>query len=240
MAQATEPVGVDFSPHLSVRAQTLESGAFAFEPFPGANGHNALLLNSFSVGVTSFLQLGTVPLFYASASHRQNWNLKLNAYRSENLDIGFGLSSFSIRLTDRDSILERDGQRTMDPFVDLQFLFLALNWQPDLREISFGFNYAFPRVTSNSPLLEEILRGQTQSQREWNVEMEWRYSETRSVTFGLSELRLETFEIASPFLFGYGASWTFKRKGRWFPRISLGAHRYPSVGENRYLFSFDF
>lgn len=229
-----------FSSHLTTPALTLMPGALSFEPFPGASTNTSVLANSLSVGLTPSMQIGFVPLFLVIPGHRYNVNLKLNVLDRNYFQAGVGYSHFSLHLVDNPQIREENGSLTNNPWADLGFVFLALNYKGPDEPWGWGLNYSLINLTSNSALLEKLLREKVR-RHEWALDVSYDWRPHWHWTLGFGESRVDTFDVGSPVTFGYGFSATWHRPdSRFFPKLSLGPHYFPSLNNLRFVFSFDF
>lgn len=233
------PTVAPFYYHITTPARTIHPGEFAYEPFPGVSGTALFLYNSLSVGITDWLQIGFVPLFALLPDHRFNANFKVNVVKEKYFQLGVGYSHFSIRLQAGDYIQEENGSRTYHPRADLGFAFFAANYRDPSSRFSWGLNYSYLIPTSNSRLVEKVLREQTEKKREWALDLSYQYFSNLYITFGIGMLRAETFELESPLSFGYGFSATILRDTHWFPRVTSGIHYSPSIDDTKLLISFD-
>lgn len=225
--------------HITTPARTLSPGDFAYEPFPGVSGTSLFLYNSLSVGLTDWLQIGFVPLFAMLPDHRFNANFKVNVVKEKYFQMGIGYSHFSIRIQGDPYIQEENGSRTYQPRADLGFAFFAMNYRDPSSRYSWGLNYSYLIPTSNSRLVEKVLREQTEKKHEWALDLSYEYKTNIYFTAGIGMLRAETFELQSPLSFGYGLSTTYLREAHWFPRITGGIHYSPSLDDLKLLISFD-
>ncbi|MEK6555123.1 MAG: hypothetical protein AABZ31_07785, partial [Bdellovibrionota bacterium] len=209
-----------------------------FETFPGGNVYTSFLTNSLSMGVFNRFQIGTAPVFYAADEHEHNFNFKTNFIRRRYFQFGFGFSQFRFRLKNNE-VQEIDGSIKKNINIDLNFVFITMNYREPGSKYAFGYNFSYGETNSNSALIDNALATEFKRRTEWATDISYKISDIWLTTFGIGEQREDIFEIKSERLMGYGLSFTYLQPTVWFPRLTYGLHFAPANGKSTFLLSFD-
>lgn len=227
-----------FYTHLTTQARTAGPGQVLFESFPGSNSNTSFLTNSLSYGIINRLQIGTAPIFYAIEEHKYNLNFKTNLVKKRYFQLGAGLSSFRFRLKNGE-VQEIDGNIIKDIYVDLNFVFLALNYRDPGSRWSYGYNFSHGEARSNSSIINRGLDMEFKKRSEWALDVGYRISDIWHATFGVGEQREDLFEIKSSRNVGLGTSMTYLQNTKWLPKITYGINFVPDNSKTTLLISLD-
>ena len=222
-----------FNPVVSVSARTLDQWKVAFQKAAGANVNTNFLANSLSFAVLPRLEVGTVPVFYISAEHHLNYNLKVNFWRGESVDWAFAYAETRFRT----KIETTTGTETPDLIMKASELILNLHPEGAPVSASVFASSICGYVDSRDSL---VFIYSISCKNELGVDVQIPLEERQWITLGSGSLRDAGFSPYEKTHQGVGAAWTIYRPEKLFSRPSLGAYYTPERGSVLYLVSTTF
>lgn len=223
-----------FNPLASISARTLPPGRVGFQKAGGANVNSSMLTNALSVGILPRLELGVVPMFYATAPGSMNYTGKVNIYKGSEVDWALSFSQTSFN-----SELKEDGKVIENPKLVLNSYQIGVNYHPDEKDFvvsPFATNVCGYLDSNNSLVYVYSLK----CELEWGLDVQWRFKEKEWLTFAYGHLRdsgLSPYESMST---GGGVAWSQFRPSELLSRPSIGVYYTPKTGEILYLVSTTF
>jgi hypothetical protein len=228
------PRRIIFNPVVSTTARTLPQWQVGFQRTSGANINSNLLANSLSVGVFPRLELGVVPMFYATASGSSNFTSKLNFYKSDEVDGAIAFTETRFR-----SEVKTEGKVTERPDLVLHSAQIGLNYHPDGYDFTISpfLNQVTGYVDSTNTLTYVY---SMETKTEWGMDVQWQMKDRQWLTFAYGFLRdagLSPYENMNS---GMGVAWSQFRPKEMFSRPSVGVYYSPNTGNVQYLISTTF
>lgn len=229
------PRRIIFNPVVSTTARTLPQWQVGFQRTSGANINANMLANSLSVGVFPRLEVGVVPMFYATAPGSSNFTSKLNFYKSEEID--GALSATQTRF--RSEIKDDSGQITERPDLVLNTAQIGMNYHPD------GFDFTISPFLNRVTGFVDSTNGLTfvrsmEAKTEWGVDIQWQTKDREWLTLAYGHLRDAGLSPYEEMHSGAGVAWSQFRPNEMFSRPSLGVYYSPGTGNTQFLVSTTF
>lgn len=230
------PRRIIFNPVVSTTARTLPQWQVGFQRTSGANINSTMLANSLSVGVFPRMEVGVVPLFYATAQGSSNFTGKLNFYKSDEVDgaLSFTETRFRSELKD-----ESTGDIMDRPDLVLHSSQLVFNYHPEGSDFTispFLNRVSGYRDSSNVMTFVRSLETKT----EWGVDLQWQMKDREWLTLAYGFLRNAGLSPYEDMNSGMGVAWSQFHPKEMFSRPSVGVYYSPNTGNIQYLVSTTF
>lgn len=233
--------------HLASSAQTLGAGRFAYRPYPGSSALTdySSFLGGFSVGLTDYFEIGTVPLLLAADNSElksESFFWKARLYRSEETVWSVGTHYWTIQ-TKKLNPGEFDigAIRITEMGVGFEKS-LSLDW--DLIVNANGVLMTLDRYPLYKVYDEIIIKEDYPINSAYSLFVDFRQkiSSSRQWTFGISRgpriwMNFETHNLKD--IWGVGLSHGWKNLKGWISSVSLGAHLLEG-NRSKMLFSLNF
>lgn len=245
----TERNSLDFQGgnHLASSAQTLPQWKVSFKPYAGASGLSSnFFLNSLSIGVLDFLEVGTIP-FILTASNKdlktESLVWKARLYRSDRSVWSLGASAMKLTPKQQGSVFDSAGINIYEYGLSSEYslnqdwdLIANLNssrvvidrfpiWKTADGEVITMQDYYY----GGDAALFLDLRKKASGQRQWVM----------GVSYSSSAWLEYMANRTNNYVYGVGLSLTWRKLSSWLSSLSLGVHLLER-NQSKALFSASF
>lgn len=229
------PKRVIFNPVVSTSARTLAQWQFGFQRTSGANINSHMLANALSVGVHERVELGTVPIFYATVPGSRNYTAKLNFYRGDKFDWAAAFTENRFK-----SEVRQDGKVMETPDLVLRSFYVGFNYRPvELEDVTLSpfLNNVCGHIDSKNTLTFVY---SLKCEAEWGLDMQYQIKDREWLTFAWGHLREAGISPYEDMNTGVGVAWSQFRPKEMFSRPSVGVYYTPDTGNTLFLLSTTF
>ncbi|WP_413575707.1 hypothetical protein ACLVWU_15230 [Bdellovibrio sp. HCB290] len=226
---------VVFNPVVSTSARTLPQWQFGYQRTGGANVNSHMLMNAVSVGILPRLEIGTVPMFYATASGSSNYTVKVNFYRGDQVDwaASFTETRFKSEARTSGGVVDR-------PELVLRSIQLGLNYRPEWNEnttFSPFANQVCGHIESKDAL---VFLYSLKCEAEYGLDVQYQIKDREWLTLAYGHLREAGLSPYERLNAGVGVAWSQLRPKAMFSRPSVGVYYIPDTQNTLYLLSTTF
>ncbi len=226
---------VVFNPVVSTSARTLPQWQFGYQRAGGANVNSHMLTNALSMGIFPRLEIGTVPMFYATASGSRNYTVKGNFYRGDNFDWAASFTETRFR-----SEVKQEGKVVERPDLVLRSTQLGFNYRPDWNEnvtMSPFMTQVCGHIDSTNGL---VFVYSLKCEAEYGLDIQYQIKDREWITFAYGHLREAGMSPYEQMNTGVGVAWSQLRPKEMFSRPSVGVYYTPDTQDTLFLLSTTF
>lgn len=139
--------------HYSILGDSAQTGGHLsvnFEPMPGGHVTDHIILNSLTLGITDYFEIGTLPWIYATSSEHLDYALvaKANLYNGKNWQFGLGVSQIKLGLKNNSSDEQIEFAYNTQSW--WSYGAISLNFTPQAQRWNVGLTFKHSNITSVS------------------------------------------------------------------------------------------
>jgi hypothetical protein len=218
-----------FNPVVGVTPRTVPKWKVTFQRSALNNLNTTFLANTISIGVHDRVDFGSAPVWYVTDTHRFNYSLKYNFWRSEKVDAALALAQ------SRNELVLSGPEKANMYFNTSQF---SIVFHPEWLRSSVGLFYTLSEsyLEAKDPLIKTFTR---RFKQEFGLDWQFPLPKDQWLTLGFARLRDQGFSAYEETSAGAGLAYSIFRRAKLFSRPSIGYYSN-QTGKSYWTFSTSF